>query len=64
MAEHRFRLGQKVQFTRGYPYRTSAEGPYEVVRHLPHSDGEYQYRIKSLREPHERVVKESELEKV
>jgi hypothetical protein len=63
MTEHRFRLGQKVQFTRGYPYRNSAEGLYEVVRQLPDSDGEFLYRIKSVREPHERVVKESELEK-
>ena len=64
MPEHRFRLGQKVNFTRGYPYRNSAEGPYEIVRQLPGSDGEFHYRIKSVREPHERVVKESELQKV
>jgi len=63
MTEHRFRLGQKVQITRGFPYRNSAEGPYEIVRQLPDSGGELHYRIKSAREPHERVVKESELEK-
>jgi hypothetical protein len=63
MNGHRFRLGQKVQFTRGYPYRNFAEGPYEIVRQLPDSDGEFHYRIKSVREPHERVVKESELER-
>jgi hypothetical protein len=34
------------------------------VRQLPHStDGEHQYRIKHAREQHERVVKESELER-
>jgi hypothetical protein len=63
MSDHRFRLGQKVQFTRGYPYRNSADGLYEIVRQLPDSNGEFLYRIKSVREPHERVVKESELEK-
>ena len=63
MTEHRFRLGQKVQFIRGYPYRSSADGLYEIVRQLPDSNGEFHYRIKSVEEPHERVVKESELEK-
>ena len=63
MAKHRFRTGQKVHYTRGYPYRNSADGPYEVVRQLPDSEGEFHYRIKSVREPHERVVKESDLEK-
>jgi hypothetical protein len=63
MTEHRFRLGQKVHFVRGYPYRNSASDLYEIVRQLPDSNGEYHYRIKSVGEPHERVVKESELEK-
>jgi hypothetical protein len=36
-----------------------------VVRQLPHSsDGEHQYRIKNEHEQYERVVKESELERV
>ncbi len=61
--EHHFRMGQKVQLQRGFPYRSAADGDYEIVSRLPNSDGECQYRIKSLREPHERVVKESELRK-
>jgi hypothetical protein len=63
MAEHRFRLGQKVQFNRGYSHRSVPDGFYEVVRQLPDTDGEPYYRIKSSREPHERVVKESEIQK-
>jgi hypothetical protein len=63
MTEHRFRLGQKVQLTRGYPHRLAAAGDYQVVGQLPNSEGELRYRIKSTREPHERVVKESELKK-
>jgi hypothetical protein len=63
MAEHRFRLGQKVQFSRGYPHRSAPDGLYEVVRQLPDTDGELYYRIRSSREPHERVVKESDIEK-
>jgi hypothetical protein len=64
MSQHRFRLGQKVQFSRGYPYRSASGGFYEIVRHLPGLDGELYYRIKSSREPHERVVKESEIQKI
>jgi hypothetical protein len=30
---------------------------------MPDSDGEYSYRIKNAGESHERVVKESEIEK-
>jgi hypothetical protein len=61
-ATHRYDTGQKVRFSRGFPYRAAAAGDYEVLGRLPRRDGEYQYRIKSARESHERVVKESELE--
>ena len=62
--KHRFRSGQSVRLNRGFPNRAAAEGLYEVVRQLPDSGGDLQYRIKSAREPHERVVKEGELEKI
>jgi hypothetical protein len=63
MTMHRFRVGQKVQLSRGYPLRMAAAGFYEVIRQLPDDAGEFCYRIKSSREAHERVAKESELEK-
>jgi hypothetical protein len=59
---HRFQAGERVRFSGGYPYRNAADGPYEVVGLLPYGNGDFQYRIKSPREQHERVVKESELE--
>jgi hypothetical protein len=59
---HRFRAGQSVRFSAGYPYRNAADGLYEVMQQLPPRGGDYQYRIKSLREEHERVVKENEIE--
>jgi hypothetical protein len=34
-----------------------------IVSQLPDDGGELQYRVKSVREPHERVVKESGLTK-
>ena len=60
---HRFRTGQTVRLCRGFSNRAAATGEYKVVHPLPDTSGEPQYRIKSVREPHERVVKESELEK-
>jgi hypothetical protein len=59
---HVFHPGQTVRLIRGYPYRDAAGGPYQVIRQLPYGEGDYQYRIKSMREQHERVVKERELE--
>ena len=58
---HKFHAGQTVRLIPGFPHRNAAEGFYQVIRQLPYGDGEYQYRIKSARELHERVVKESEL---
>ncbi len=58
----RVRAGQAVRLYRS-PNRSAAAGEYKIVRALPDSGGEREYRIKSLSEPHERVVRESELEK-
>jgi hypothetical protein len=56
MLSHRkFRIGQLVQVPRG---------SYEVTKKLPESRGEFEYRIKSMSEPHQRVVRESELQGV
>jgi hypothetical protein len=58
----KFRAGQVVRLCRS-PYRSSADGEYKIVRSLPTNGGEPEYRVKSLREAFERVVKESEMEK-
>jgi hypothetical protein len=61
---HRYKTGQRVRMIRGFPQRTAPDGTYEVTRQLPSSsDGENQYRIKNASEYHERVAKESELER-
>jgi hypothetical protein len=45
--------------------RTHApSGPYQVIRRLPESGGEFHYVIRSTYEDHERVAKESELTRV
>jgi hypothetical protein len=37
---------------------------YEIVQQLPESNGEHQYKIKSVDEPHLRVAKEHQLRRV
>lgn len=57
----RFRSGQTVRLCQSMQ-RSGAASVYKIVRALPEGAGEREYRIKSLSEPYERVVKESELE--
>jgi hypothetical protein len=57
-----FRTGQVVRFVQRR--LNVARGRYEVVRQLPTSFGERQYRIKSALEQFERVAKEDEIEPV
>jgi hypothetical protein len=64
VAWHRYRIGEKVQLLYGGTTRFSTAELYEIVRLLPETDGEFQYRIKSTEGSHERVAKESELRKV
>ena len=58
MSRHRFKVGQSVI----YVSRESASGAYQIVQLLPQEGDDFQYRIKTAREPHERVVKEHELD--
>jgi hypothetical protein len=61
MASHKFKVGETVTImpalSRNMP------GIYEVTKQLPHNGREFEYRIKSVNEPHERVALESELTK-
>lgn len=53
-----FALGQKVRLTRP----TGPNDVFTVKACLPAVDGDRQYRVKSDREPFERVVREHELQ--
>jgi hypothetical protein len=55
MAAHRFQVGQTVQFRTKPFYVSVALGAFEVTKQLPERDGEFEYRIKNVAEPHERV---------
>jgi len=58
---HRFGIGKMVCFSAPVRLPNAARGPYQILAQLPERDGEFQYRIKSDREPHDRIVKEGEL---
>ena len=60
MSDHKFKIGQSVFYTSG-PYGRG--GVYKITQLLPPEGDDRQYRIKSASEPHERVVKESQLAK-
>jgi len=60
---HRYRIGDNVHFIAGLLGRETAGGVYQVVRLLPSDGEEQQYRVKSATEPHERVAKQSQLER-
>ncbi|HEX9324227.1 MAG TPA: hypothetical protein VF913_19220 [Xanthobacteraceae bacterium] len=61
MSEHKFGVGEKVDFVPAFHQRSAPTTEYQIVRQLPDHNGEFFYQIKSAREPHDRVVGESQL---
>jgi hypothetical protein len=61
MATRKIKPGQVVFLQPTIFNRDAARGAYEVTKQLPERDGQFEYRVKSSREPHERVVREREL---
>jgi hypothetical protein len=62
--EHKFKVGQSVSFMSGPFGRGGVNAIYKVTQLLPSEGDDYQYRIKNAEEPHERVVKESQLNRI
>lgn len=63
MSEHKFKVGQTVHYMAGWLGAASSNNVYKITQLLPSEGGDFQYRIKSAAEPHERVVKESQLDR-
>jgi hypothetical protein len=59
MPSPKFRVGESVRSAQGS--RNVPGGVYSVTKRLPDRGSEREYRIKSASEPHERVVRESEI---
>jgi hypothetical protein len=62
MPAHKFNISETVML-RPAVNRNVPGGIYEVTKQLPHNGREFEYRIKSASEEHERVALESELTK-
>ena len=54
---HKYKTGQLMDYIG--PKRAS--GVYKIIQLLPPEGEAFQYRIKNVKEPHERVANESEL---
>jgi hypothetical protein len=62
MPSHKFGIGETVYVLQAIS-RNVPGGAYQVTTQLPHNGREFEYRVKSAGEEHERVMPESELTK-
>ncbi len=58
---HKFDVGQNVYFRPAGRGLQAASGAYRIVQRVPAVGSDLQYRIKSVRESHERMAMESQL---
>ena len=61
MSQHKFRVGQAVEFSPDPGVDRLSRGRYTIVRLLPLEGNTPQYRIKNTTDGHERMVRESQL---
>ena len=61
MNNHKFAVGQAVDFLPGPGDANVPRGKYRVQRLLPSETRDLQYRVKHAVDGHERVVRESQL---
>ena len=61
MAVHKYKIGQRVNFTPSKTTLAATVRDYKIIRLLPALQGQNQYRIKSMAEDFERMVIEDEL---
>ena len=61
MADHKFKIGQTVDFSPGRGTMASMSRLYKIVKLLPPQDGQFLYRIKGSSEPFERIASERDL---
>jgi hypothetical protein len=60
MPNHRFQVGQIVFLERSRNLNVPG-GEYVITKKLPERNGGFEYRVKSSKEPHQRVVREDQL---
>ncbi len=62
MREHKYKVGETVEFNPGGSYLAKIRGHYVVMRLLPTEGLGYQYRVKSVTDGHERIVREGQID--
>ena len=60
MPKHKFKIGEHLFLVRSTAEKPPA-GAYVVIKRLPKRDREFEYQIKNVNEPHDRIVRESQL---
>jgi hypothetical protein len=63
MDNHKFKVGQTVNYTPRFIGTVNADAIFKITQLLPPEDDDFQYRIRSASEPYERVAKESQLDR-
>jgi hypothetical protein len=61
MSEHKFRVGQAVEFFPDPGVDRASRGRYTIVRLLPLEGNTPQYRVKNTADGHERMARETQL---
>jgi len=64
MSDHKFAVGQSVEFSPDWLVDNTTKGQYTIVRLYPKTGNTPQYRIKSKRDGHERMVQEDRLDRL
>jgi hypothetical protein len=64
MSDHKFAVGQNVEFSPDWPIDDTTKGQYTIVALYPETGNIPQYRIKSKRDGHERMVQEDRLDRL
>jgi hypothetical protein len=59
VSNHKFKIGQSVNYNSGQIGAARSSSVYKITQLLPPEGDDFQYKIKSAAEPHERVVKEA-----
>ncbi len=63
MPPHNFAVGQSVELVPSRMDGNVPRGIYTVERLLPNDSADREYRVKSVQDGHERVLRESQLRK-
>jgi len=61
MPRHSFEVGDGVELVAGPLAVAGVAGHYVVVRLMPNDAADREYRVRSSRDGHERVVRESQM---